>query len=379
MSFPVVGRPAAAAHALSKVYGSGAAAVTALDRVDITFEAGRFHAIMGPSGSGKSTLLHCLAGLDRPSSGSVWIGDTEITRLDDRRLTRLRRDRIGFVFQRYHLLPTLTAEQNLTLPLTLAGRRVDTEWLAQVVAVVGIGDRLRHRPSELSGGQQQRVALARAIVFRPPVLLMDEPLGALDKRLREQLQIEIKRLHRELGITFVFVTHDQEEALAMSDRIALLRDGRIVQVGTPDELYERPTELYTAQFLGESNIFYGTVQTGVFHDRDCGHTLPLPGAVDGPVALVIRPEKIRVSQSADELPVGYQPLSGTVQESSYLGSERRLDIALGDGRRVVARVRNDGPDSRVTPGTPVVVSWHPDDVLVMSTGSAEDRSPQPIA
>ncbi|HLU45570.1 MAG TPA: ABC transporter ATP-binding protein [Natronosporangium sp.] len=226
MSFPVVGRPAAAAHALSKVYGSGAAAVTALDRVDITFEAGRFHAIMGPSGSGKSTLLHCLAGLDRPSSGSVWIGDTEITRLDDRRLTRLRRDRIGFVFQRYHLLPTLTAEQNLTLPLTLAGRRVDTEWLAQVVAVVGIGDRLRHRPSELSGGQQQRVALARALITRPEVIFADEPTGNLDSRTGAEVLRLLREAVDRFQQTVVMVTHDPAAA-SRADRVVFLADGRV--------------------------------------------------------------------------------------------------------------------------------------------------------
>src|SRR5690606_18210683 len=217
---------AAAAHALSKVYGSGAAAVTALDRVDITFEAGRFHAIMGPSGSGKSTLLHCLAGLDRPSSGSVWIGDTEITRLDDRRLTRLRRDRIGFVFQRYPLLPTLTAEQNLTLPLTLAGRRVDTEWLAQVVAVVGIGDRLRHRPSELSGGQQQRVALARALITRPEVIFADEPTGNLDSRTGAEVLRLLREAVDRFQQTVVMVTHDPAAA-SRADRVVFLADGRV--------------------------------------------------------------------------------------------------------------------------------------------------------
>ncbi len=347
----------------------------ALDHVSLDIQAGEFITLLGASGSGKSTLLNIIAGFIKADAGMVEVGGRDLTRVPPHKRG------LGMVFQQYALFPHMTVFENVAFPLRR--RRVPKPELRrrvqEALEIVELGALGRRMPSQLSGGQQQRVALARAIVFRPPVLLMDEPLGALDKRLREQLQIEIKRLHRELGITFVFVTHDQEEALAMSDRIALLRDGRIVQVGTPDELYARPTEIYTAQFLGESNIFYGTVQTGVFHDRDCGHTLPLPGAVDGPVALVIRPEKIRVSQSADELPVGYQPLSGTVQESSYLGSERRLDIALGDGRRVVARVRNDGPDSRVTPGTPVVVSWHPDDVLVMSTGSAEDRSPQPIA
>ena len=225
---------ALAARDLRKEYGVGQSRVVALDGVDLDLAAARFTAVMGPSGSGKSTLLHCLAGLDRPSSGTVRIGEAELSRLDDRRLTRLRRDRIGFVFQRFNLLPTLTAEENVVLPLAIAGRRPDPAWLRQVAAAVGLADRLGHRPAELSGGQQQRVAVARALITRPWVVFADEPTGNLDSRAGA----EVLRLLREavdtLGRTVVMVTHDPAAA-AYADRMVFLADGRLV-----DELH-RPT------------------------------------------------------------------------------------------------------------------------------------------
>ncbi|MFI7521247.1 ABC transporter ATP-binding protein [Micromonospora globbae] len=221
------GGVAVSARALAKRYGSGPAAVVALDGVDLDFAAGRFTAIMGPSGSGKSTLLHCLAGLDRPSAGSVRIGEADLDRLDDRRLTLLRRDRVGFVFQKFNLLPALTAEENIVLPLAIAGRRPDPAWLRQVVAAVGLSDRLRHRPAELSGGQQQRVAIARALITRPWVVFADEPTGNLDSRSGA----EVLRLLREavdtLGQSVIMVTHDPVAA-GHADRVVLLADGRLV-------------------------------------------------------------------------------------------------------------------------------------------------------
>ncbi|GIJ31418.1 ABC transporter ATP-binding protein [Micromonospora sediminimaris] len=219
---------AVTARSLRKQYGTGPAAVVALDDLDVDFAAGRFTAIMGPSGSGKSTLMHCLAGLDRPTAGTVRVGDTELGRLDDRRLTLLRRDRIGFVFQKFNLLPALRAEENITLPLDIAGRRPDPAWLRQVVAAVGLTDRLRHRPAELSGGQQQRVAVARALITKPWVIFADEPTGNLDSRAGA----EVLRLLREavdtLGQTVVMVTHDPVAA-AHADRVVFLADGRLVR------------------------------------------------------------------------------------------------------------------------------------------------------
>jgi putative ABC transport system ATP-binding protein len=218
---------ALAAHEVTKTYGVGDAAVTALDRVSVAFEAGRFHAIMGASGSGKSTLMHCLAGLDRPTSGTVHVGDADLGRLSDRALTLLRRDRIGFVFQKFNLLPALTADHNITLPLDIAGKRVDRRWFSQVVAAVGLADRLRHRPSELSGGQQQRVAVARALITRPWVVFADEPTGNLDSRSGAEVLDLLRDAAAHLGQTVVMVTHDPLAA-ARADRVVFLADGRVV-------------------------------------------------------------------------------------------------------------------------------------------------------
>jgi putative ABC transport system ATP-binding protein len=222
-----VGVAASTADAV-KIYGSGSTEVRALDGVTIAFEEGRFTAIMGPSGSGKSTLLHCIAGLDTLTSGQVFIGDVDLSRLDDKELTVLRRDRVGFVFQAYNLVPTLTAYENITLPLALAGRSGDKGWIDQVIATVGLGDRLKHRPSELSGGQQQRVAVARALASRPQIIFADEPTGNLDSRAGAEILEFMQRAVRELGQTIVMVTHDPIAA-SYSDRIVFLVDGKVVE------------------------------------------------------------------------------------------------------------------------------------------------------
>jgi putative ABC transport system ATP-binding protein len=214
------------ARGLVKTYGRGDATIRALDHADLDIPAGTFTAIMGPSGSGKSTLMHALAGLDEVDAGTVVIGDTELTRLDERRRTLLRRDRLGFVFQSFNLLPALTALENITLPLDLAGRRADDAWLDLLVDTLGLGDRLRHRPSELSGGQQQRVAVARALVTRPSIVFADEPTGNLDTRHGQALLRFLREATDDLGQTIVMVTHDPSAA-AYADRVVLLSDGRI--------------------------------------------------------------------------------------------------------------------------------------------------------
>ena len=216
--------PAARVVDAVKVFGGLDTTVRALDGVSLEFERGRYTAIMGPSGSGKSTLLHCAAGLDALTSGSVWIGDVEVGALNDRRLTRLRRDRIGFVFQAFNLLPTLSAAENITLPLALAGRRADAEWFDRVVDVVGLRSRLRHRPAQLSGGQQQRVAAARALVSRPEIIFADEPTGSLDSRSSADLLGFLRRAVDEFGQTIVMVTHDPVAA-SFADRVVFLVDG----------------------------------------------------------------------------------------------------------------------------------------------------------
>jgi putative ABC transport system ATP-binding protein len=223
----VPGLPAARAVNLTKVHGTGDTQVLALDAVSIDFLRGEFTAIMGPSGSGKSTLMHCLAGLDSATAGSVVIGETELVGLPDKAMTKLRRDRIGFVFQSFNLVPTLTALENITLPVAIAGRKPDQQWLDSVIDTLGLRDRLRHRPSELSGGQQQRVACARALASRPEIIFGDEPTGNLDSRSSGEVMTILRNSVTQLGQTVVIVTHDPRAA-SYADRVVFLADGRIV-------------------------------------------------------------------------------------------------------------------------------------------------------
>ncbi|MFE5600843.1 ABC transporter ATP-binding protein [Streptomyces coelicoflavus] len=241
MTTTTVTRAAARVVDAVKVYGGGDTAVRALDGVSVDFPAGRFTAIMGPSGSGKSTLMHCAAGLDTLTSGAAHIGDTDLSTLDDRRLTLLRRDRVGFVFQAFNLVPTLTVAENITLPLDLAGRRGDTEWADALIDVVGLRDRLHHRPAELSGGQQQRVAVARAFAGRPDVVFADEPTGNLDSRSGGEVLGLLGRTVRQTGRTVVMVTHDPVAA-AHADEVVFLADGRLVDrmdAPTADKVLDR--------------------------------------------------------------------------------------------------------------------------------------------
>jgi putative ABC transport system ATP-binding protein len=226
--------PAARVRNLTKTYGAGQALVRALDDVSLDLAAGEFTAVMGPSGSGKSTLMHCCAALDTGDSGSVFIGEQDLTRLKDKALTRLRRDEIGFVFQSYNLVPTLTAEENILLPLAIAGQRPEQAWFEEVIATVSLGDRLRHKPNELSGGQQQRVAVARALVSRPRIVFADEPTGNLDSRSGAEVLELLRRSVKEYGQTVVMVTHDPVAA-AYTDRVVFLADGRVVdELRDPD-------------------------------------------------------------------------------------------------------------------------------------------------
>ena len=237
---------------LTKVYGRGEVAVTALDHVDVSFTRGEFTAIMGPSGSGKSTLMHLLAGLDSATDGQVFLGDTEITTLGDKQLTLLRRKRVGFVFQAFNLLPMFTAEQNITLPSELAGTTVDRAWMDLLVATLGLGDRLTHKPYELSGGQQQRVAIARALSTRPDVVFADEPTGNLDSRSGTEVLSFLRRSVRELAQTIVMVTHDPAAA-AYADRVVLLADGRIagtIEKPTPESVMAGLDALRVVETVG---------------------------------------------------------------------------------------------------------------------------------
>ncbi len=236
---------AAAAVGVSKIYGSGQTEVRALDDVDVSFERGQFTAIMGPSGSGKSTLMHCLAGLDDVTSGGILIGDTDLSTLSERHLTLLRRDRVGFIFQAFNLVPTLSAMENITLPMDLAGITPDQAWVDQVITTVGLADRTDHRPNELSGGQQQRVAVSRALASRPEIVFADEPTGNLDSTTGAEILAFMRRAVREMGQTIVMVTHDPNAA-SYADRVIFLVDGKIVSEladPTPDTVLDRMKSL----------------------------------------------------------------------------------------------------------------------------------------
>jgi putative ABC transport system ATP-binding protein len=234
------GTVAATATNLTKVYGEGETHVVALDHISVAFQQARFTAIMGPSGSGKSTLMHCMAGLDSVTEGSTRIGETELTTLGEKRLTQLRRDRIGFIFQTFNLLPTLNALENIRLPMDIAGRKPDPEWLDRIITTVGLADRLRHRPAQLSGGQQQRVAVARALAGQPDIIFGDEPTGNLDSRAGAEILGFLRNSVRELGQTVVMVTHDPVAA-GYADRVVYLADGRVVD-DMPDPTAERVLE-----------------------------------------------------------------------------------------------------------------------------------------
>ena len=305
---------------LYKIYNEGKESeVRALDGVTLHIDRGEFVAIVGQSGSGKSTLMNVLGCLDIPTYGEYHLNGTDVTSLSDKQLAHIRNREIGFIFQGYNLIQELDALENVTLPLIYQGVSVwDREDIAmEALEKVGMAERAHHRPSEMSGGQQQRVAIARALVNRPKVLLLDEPLGALDLRLRKDMQIELKRIQQQMGITFIYVTHDQEEALTMSDTVVVMDKGRIQQIGTPEDIYNEPKNAFVADFIGESNILNGImVRDNVV--KMYGKEFP---CVDGgfapnePVDVVIRPEDI------DIVPVEQGQLAGTVTNVTFKGMQ----------------------------------------------------------
>ena len=354
-----------------------AALPPAVAGVDLQIRAGEFVTLLGPSGSGKTTTLNMIAGFEHPTSGQVCIGGTDVSSLPPHKRG------LGMVFQQYALFPHMTVAQNVAFPLRRrkvrkkeAAKRVAD--VLELVGLRGFGERL---PTQLSGGQQQRVALARAVVFNPPVLLMDEPLGALDKKLREQLQSEIARMHRELGITFVFVTHDQEEALALSDRVAVFNDGRIEQVGTAVELYEAPTSLFVAEFLGDSNVFRGVVRDRAGHRTlvGDGHELTVGSGSAHPVgtaaAMIVRPERLRLEATDAVVGSGVNALGATVSEVVYQGSYRKVHFRCDDGVAGSCR-EHVGNTSRASAGERVTVTWDVDQSVLVPdpAGDANDHA-----
>jgi putative spermidine/putrescine transport system ATP-binding protein len=338
--------------------------VVALDRLDLTVEKGEFLTLLGPSGSGKTTLLNIIAGMIPPSSGRIEIDGLDVTDLP----TRQRG--LGMVFQNYALMPHMTVFENIAFPLRV--RRVAerdirrrVEDVLQVVNLRNLGNR---KPRELSGGQQQRVAIARCLVYEPKLILMDEPLGALDKKLREQLQLEIKRLHSDLGVTIVYVTHDQEEALTLSDRIILMNNGRIEQLGKPHELYFAPRTVFAAQFLGESNAFGATVADandkevvlrgpGTSIIRACSMEVR-PGA---DVTIVVRPENIMRVQAGTRMD---NELDGELIDTTFVGGATRYYVKCDNGS-VVFLKEPTRSIPQVAVGHKVRIGWAAEHTLVI--------------
>jgi putative spermidine/putrescine transport system ATP-binding protein len=349
-------------RSLRKAYGP----VVAVARADLDMREGEFLTLLGPSGSGKTTLLMMVAGLIQPDSGEVWIDGRLATYVPS-----FKRD-IGMVFQNYALFPHLTVFENIAFPLRM--RRVPEATIArevrrvlEVVRLPDIGQRL---PRSLSGGQQQRVALARCVVYRPSIVLMDEPLGALDKKLRDQMQLEIKHLHTELGITVLYVTHDQEEAMIMSDRICLMNEGRIEQIGAPSELYFQPRTVFAADFLGESNILEATVagtdgEVVLLH-RVPGATFraPAPSSArpGARVKLMVRPERLVLLGPGEDAP---NVLDGVLREVILVGGVTKYYVTLADGRAISATGLTAGPPGAVSPDGKVRVGWSIESTVVL--------------
>jgi putative spermidine/putrescine transport system ATP-binding protein len=363
---PGTGVSAAAVAKLSirrigKTYGP----VVALADASLDLGEGEFLTLLGPSGSGKSTLLMIVAGLIQPTTGEVWIGGKLSTYEPPN-----KRD-IGMVFQNYALFPHLTIQENIAFPLRMRGMPAarTAEEVGRVLEIVQLPHVAGRLPKELSGGQQQRIALARCMVYRPSIILMDEPLGALDRKLRDRMQLEIKQLHKRLGITVLYVTHDQEEALAMSDRICLMRQGRIEQIGSPEELYFRPRTEFAADFLGESNMIPGLVlASGAGGVVQGPGELRLRAQVDATLApgqrvkAVIRPESLRILQAGE---TAENVAEGTVAETLFIGGVCRHYVSIADGLVLSLTQLTKGGAPALPAGTRIRVGWQGDHTLVL--------------
>ncbi len=348
---------------LTKVFGTA----RVVDDVSFRIEGGTFLTLLGPSGSGKTTTLRMIAGFEEPTEGEIWIGDEPVTDKP------AHKRNIGMVFQQYALFPHLTVFQNVAYPLEMR-RYAKGDIRSRVEAalsLVRLQDFESRSPRQLSGGQQQRVALARAVVFEPPVLLMDEPLGALDKRLREAMQVEVRHLQKQLGITTVSVTHDQVEALVMSDVIAVLDHGVLQQLGPPLEVYRRPANQFVADFIGESNLLTGSVAEAeggqlVFTTskglpvRVADAAGPPPGA---PIHVVVRPECVRIGPAADQAANRYR---AEVLETLYVGDLVKYRVLVESGDELVAKTLASEASQPWRPGQPVTIGWDPRDCLIIN-------------
>lgn len=348
-----------------KSYGS----FVAVHETDLVVREGEFLSLLGPSGSGKSTILNIIAGAVAPTSGRILLNGQNVSRMPPRERG------LGMVFQNYALLPHLNVFDNIAFPLRI--RRVGKEEIGKRVRDaldrVGLVGYEHRKPRELSGGQQQRVGIARCIVYSPSVILMDEPLGALDKKLREQLQVEIKRLHRDLGTTIVYVTHDQEEALDLSDRVCLMNRGRIAQIGAPQELYFEPTNTFVADFVGESNLIEGIVR-----DKDTvitagGLTLAVRSTEGHPpeskVKVLVRPENIRVTEGSEQrvVPAQQNHCTGEITQTSFIGGMIRIEVRCQGDMILRIKTASSRASDRLPPEGQVTVSWTASDSVVLKS------------
>jgi spermidine/putrescine transport system ATP-binding protein len=349
-------------EAVTKKFGD----FTAVDRLDLAIEHGSFYALLGPSGCGKTTTLRMIGGFEEPSEGQIFLGGEEVTGKPPH-----QRD-VNTVFQSYALFPHLTVARNVAFGLERKKVAKDEtrRRTAEALELVQLGHLAARKPTQLSGGQQQRVALARALVNRPKALLLDEPLGALDLRLRRQLQLQLKAIQKEVGITFVHVTHDQEEAMTMADRIAVMNDGRIEQEGSAEDLYEAPRTEFVANFLGTSNLIDGRlVGAGEVQTHD-GARLRVPTAPDGgdAVRVGVRPEKVSLIPAGGEPPDGANVLHGTIEVAAYLGVSLQYQVRAAGGEELTVIVQNSNGNGRdsLAPGRQVLLAWDPIHTFVVT-------------
>ncbi|MFE6813732.1 ABC transporter ATP-binding protein [Streptomyces sp. NPDC057677] len=345
---------------ISKSYGS----FTAVHPLDLTVPQGSFFALLGASGCGKTTTLRMIAGLEDPSTGTVFLGDRDVTDLPPYKRP------VNTVFQSYALFPHMDITENIAFGLRRRGIKSVKKQVDDMLELVQLGDKARHKPHQLSGGQQQRVAVARALINHPQVLLLDEPLGALDLKLRRQMQLELKRIQTEVGITFVHVTHDQEEAMTMADQVAVMNGGRVEQLGAPADLYENPQTTFVANFLGTSNLIEAeVVETGAdVLVTAGGGRLRVPGdrctsAVrqGGRVLVGVRPEKISLTHKddADSIPDGRNRVTGRIADSSFIGVSTQYVVNSPAGAELQVYEQNIERDARLRPGAEVVLHWNP--------------------
>ena len=351
---------------------------TAVDDLTLTVPQGSFFALLGPSGCGKTTTLRMVAGLEEPTAGQILLGDSDVTRL------RPYKRPVNTVFQSYALFPHLDVAENVAFGLRRRGQSKVADQVREMLELVELGGYEKRRPAQLSGGQQQRVALARALINRPKVLLLDEPLGALDLKLRRQMQVELKRIQTEVGITFLHVTHDQEEAMWMADTVAVMNQGRVEQMGAPAELYEFPATVFAANFLGKSNLLPATVAGKTGGDvavEVAGSRFALPAArsraVSPTVFLGVRPEKAQMALAGEIVPDGHNRIAGVITDTCYAGVSTEYLIRTDWGQELSVFSSNATSGGPLAPGAEITVHWRPEHSFLLDREPGVEEAPAP--